>query len=129
MPCYPAIRSGRRVGWGIVATGQGYDTLTLLIGVDEAVEELKGFRVIKSLETPGIGDQIEQSSFYDQFQDKDARKPLLPVDEGKSTSGNQVNIISGATFSSKKGVVETINKNLAAVRDKLIAKGKELPQP
>ena len=129
VPCYPAIREGRRVGWGIVATGKGYDTLTLLIGVDEAVEELKGFRVIKSLETPGIGDRIERESFYGQFQGKDARKPLLPVDAGKPASGNQVNTLSGATISSKKGVVETINKHLAAVRDKLIAEGKETPQP
>lgn len=128
VPCYPAIRSGRRVGWGILATGQGYDTLTLLIGVDEAVETIRGFRVIKSLETPGIGDKIEQESFYEQFQGKAARKPLVPVDPRKSASGNEVNTITSATISSK-GVVEIINKNLAAVRDKLIAAGKEMPQP
>ncbi len=127
VPCYPALRDGRRVGWGILATGQGYDTLTLLVAVDETVTRLVGFRVIKSLETAGIGDRIEKKEFYSQFEGKDARRPLEPVEEGKPTAGNQVNTISQATFSSKKGVVETINNNLAAVRAKLIAAAKEAP--
>ncbi|MDY7009869.1 MAG: FMN-binding protein [Planctomycetota bacterium] len=124
--CYPAIRQGRRVGWGILATGQGYDTLTLLIGVDERVETLKGYRVIKSLETAGIGDKIkkEKSDFYKQFESRDATKPLSPISPGKQASGQEYNTISGATISSK-GVGKTINDNLAAVRGKLADIAKE----
>jgi len=120
VPCFPALQAGRRVGWGIQAAGQGYDEITLLVGVDEAVEQLKGFRVVKSLETAGIGDRIEKPAFYRQFEGKDASKALEPVPQGAPAAGNQVNTITRATYSSKKGVVETINKNLAQVRDKLI---------
>ena len=122
--CYPAIKGGKRIGWGILAVGQGYDTLTLLVGVDERVDRLVGFRVVDSLETPGIGDRIQQPGFFEQFEGKDAAKPLSGVAEGKETTGNQVNTISGATLSSV-GVVNIINSNLAAVREKLIAASRE----
>ena len=119
VPCYPAIRNGKRIGWGILAEGKGYDTLTLLIGVDEQVKVLKGYRVIKSLETPGIGSKITKPFFYKQFEGQDATKPLIPVPPGKKCAPQEINTISGATISSK-GVTTTINENLAAVRDKLL---------
>ena len=124
--CYPAKRNGKTIGWGILATGQGYDTLTLLIGVDAEVKVLKGYRIIKSLETAGIGDKIkkEKTDFYKQFENKDATKPLVPIAPGKQATGQQISTISGATISSK-GVTKTINDNLAAVREKLIGLGKE----
>ncbi len=91
IPCYPAVREGHRVGWGILATGQGYDTLTLLIGVDAEVKVLKGYRVIKSLETAGIGDKInkEKSDFYKQFEGKNASRPFKPAAPGKQTAPQQ----------------------------------------
>ena len=102
-----------------MAEGKGYDTLTLLIGVDEQVKVLKGYRVIKSLETPGIGSKITKPFFYKQFEGQDATKPLIPVPPGKRCAKQEINTISGATISSK-GVTTTINENLAAVRDKLL---------
>jgi len=118
--CYPAIRRGRQVGWGILAEGRGYDDLLLLIGVDRTVETIRGYRVIKSLETPGIGDRIEKPEFYRQFEGKRAAEPLACVASSVSPAGQQVNAISGATISSR-GVVKTINDSLAAVRDRLKA--------
>ncbi len=128
--CYPAIRNGKTIGWGIKAEGQGYDTLTLLIGVNARVETLKGYRVIKSLETAGIGDKImkEKSNFYKQFEGKDVAKPIEPIAPGKTPGPQQINTISQATISSK-GVTRTINDNLAAVREKLISMVKEGSQP
>jgi Na+-translocating ferredoxin:NAD+ oxidoreductase RnfG subunit len=125
--CYPALRDGRRVGWGIEAEGKGYDTLLLVIGVDEQVKQLKGYRVITSLETEGIGDVIEKDAlFMKQFEDKDAARPLEPVAEAAPAEGNQVNTRTGATYSTT-GVVNTINDTLAAVREKLAAAAKEGP--
>jgi Na+-translocating ferredoxin:NAD+ oxidoreductase RnfG subunit len=127
IPCYPAVRDGRRVGWGIQAEGKGYDTLLLVIGVDEQVRQLKGYRVITSLETEGIGDVIEKdAAFMEQFADKDATRPLEPVSEGAPAEGNQVNTRTGATYSTT-GVVSTINETLAAVREKLAALSEEGP--
>lgn len=127
--CYPAIRAGERVGWGIRAKGKGYDTLLLLVGVDEQVRTLVGYRVITSLETEGIGDVIEKDvDFVAQFEGKDATRPLVPVPAGKPASGNEFNTVTGATYSSK-GVANTINANLAAVREKLRAAAREGPKP
>ena len=127
--CYPAIQGGRRVGWGIEAEGKGYDTLLLVVGVDEQVTTLVGYRVITSLETEGIGDVIEKDAdFVAQFEGKDATRPLVPVPAGKPASGNEFNSVTGATYSSR-GVANTINANLAAVRDKLRAAAREGPQP
>jgi len=131
VPVYPAIRGGRRVGWGIQAEGRGYDTLLMVIGVDESVETLVGYRVVTSLETEGIGDVIELQpgkpasvAFVEQFAGRDASRPLEPVAPDKPATGNRVHTVSGATISSK-GVVATINANLAAVREKLRAMSKE----
>ena len=118
--CYPALQDKAQVGWGILAEGKGYDTLLLLVAVDLRVEKLIGYRVVRSLETPGIGDRIERPEFYGQFEGKDAAAQLEPVGPDKPAAGQQVNTISGATISSK-GVVKTINENLSAVREKLAA--------
>ena len=124
--CYPAIRGGKRIGWGIEAEGTGYDTLTLLICTDEDVNVLTGYRVVIDQETPGIGDKIKKrKSFIDQFAGKDAAAELVAVPEGAKTAGNQVWTITGATYSSKKGVVGTINDVLPAVRPALLAARKE----
>ena len=129
--CYPAIQDGKRIGWGVQAEGKGYDTLLLVVGVDNDVKKLIGYRVVTSLETEGIGDVIELNDakpesvkFVRQFEGKDAAKPLEPVGSDVETAGNQVNTVSSATISSK-GVVATINDNLEAVRDPLraLAKG------
>ena len=122
--CYPAMRDGKRVGWGVQAEGRGYDTLLLVVGVDNEVTKLIGYRVVTSLETEGIGDAIERKDFYGQFEGKDAGKPLEAVGSDVRAAGNQVNTVSGATISSK-GVVATINENLEAVRGPLraLAKG------
>ena len=124
--CYPAIKDNKTIGWGIKAEGQGYDTLTLLIGVDAQVTELIGYRVIKSLETAGIGDKIkkEKTDFYKQFEGKDPSKPIIAITPGKTPGPQDINTISGATISSK-GVTKIINDHLAAVREKLAAKAKE----
>jgi len=123
---YPALRDGKRIGWGIEAEGMGYDTLTLLICTDEDVNVLKGYRVVIDAETPGIGDKIKKrKSFVDQFAGKDAAAELVAVPEGSKTTGNEVWTITGATYSSKKGVVGTINEVLPAVRPALRAAMKE----
>lgn len=124
--CYPALQGGRQVGWGILAEGKGYDTLLLLIGVDLPCEKLLGYRVIKSLETPGIGDRIEGRAFYAQFEGRSAAAALEPVGPDARPTGQQVNTITGATISSK-GVVKTINENLSAVGEKLAALAAEGP--
>jgi len=128
--CYPAIQDGRCIGWGIEAEGKGYDTLTLLICTGPEVNVLKGYRVVIDQETPGIGDKIKKrKSFIDQFAGKDAAAELVPVPEGTKTTGNEVWTITGATYSSKKGVVGTINEVLPPVRDALRAARKEANQP
>ena len=116
--CYPAIREGEQIGWGSLAEGKGYDTLLLLVGVDLPAKKIIGYRVVKILEAPGIGDRIEKPEFYERFKDKDATSPLEAVGPDTPTGGQKVQTISGATISST-GVIATVNKNLQAVREQL----------
>ena len=120
--CYPALRDGQRVGWGVLATGQGYDELTLLIGLDATCETLRGYRVIKSLETPGIGDKIKPTvtDFHEQFAGQKTAEPLKLVAPDADARPGRIKNISGATISST-GVVTIVNEHLAAVAKRLAA--------
>ena len=119
--CYPALRDGQHVGWGILAVGRGYDDLTLLVGVDAKVKTIKGYRIIKSMETPGIGDKIKPSKtnlFYKQFEDQSAEEQLVRIGPDDKGGPGKINSISGATISSK-GVVKIVNDHIDAVKGKL----------
>ncbi len=123
--CYPAIKDAKRVGWGVLATGRGYDTLTLLVGLDPAAQTLTGYRVIKSMETAGIGDKIKRQAFYQQFEGRPTAEALKLVGAEDEVGKGEVHAISGATVSST-GVVRIVNQYVAAVKEQLAAEaGKE----
>ena len=84
---------------------KGYSTgLVLVIGINSDGSVL-GYEVAESSETPGLGTQVAESDFKDQFIGK--KGPLNPV-KGKADAENDIVTISGATVSSK-AVVEGVN--------------------
>ena len=100
------------VGLAIGASGQGFqDVLNLLYGYSPEKQEIIGFYVLESRETPGLGDKIDKDeNFLQNFKALDVsldeslqaiKNPVEPVKNGTKTNPWQVDCITGATISSK----------------------------
>lgn len=100
--------SGRRVGFAIPASEPGFqDTIDLLFGFDPAKPGTLGLVILGTKETPGLGDKILSDGFRSQFAD--AKTPLTGVKAGQSQRPEDVDMITGATISSRT-VIRAINK-------------------
>ena len=101
----------QRIGFAIVAGAAGFqDVIQLIFGYDPTTKQLLGMKVLESKETPGLGDKIEKDqAFVSQFGG--ARVPLIGVKKGKRSSPREVDMITGATISSK-AVIRIINTTL-----------------
>ena len=100
------------VGLAIEAQAMGYqDTIRLLYGYSFEAQAVIGIRVLDSLETPGLGDQIETDpQFLRNFEKLDVRvtasgdklaNPIEFVKPGQKNADWQIDGISGATISSR----------------------------
>lgn len=89
---------------------KGYSKgLVLIVGINKDGTVL-GYEVAESSETPGLGTQVADTDFKDQFKGKAGT--LNPV-KGKATADNDIVTISGATISSK-AVIEGVNLAISA---------------
>tara|TARA_Y100001972_G_scaffold126648_1_gene181015 strand:- start:3419 stop:4084 length:666 start_codon:yes stop_codon:yes gene_type:complete len=103
--------SGELIGVAIEASGQGYaDIIRILYGYDPQKQQIIGFYVLESKETPGLGDKIEKDeSFLDNFIAMDVSltdagaiaNPIVPVKSGAKQNDWEVDGITGATISSR----------------------------
>ena len=100
------------VGLAVEASGQGFqDVLNLLYGYSPEKQQIIGFYVLESRETPGLGDKIDKDeNFLNNFKALDVslddnlqaiKNPVEPVKNGSKTNPWQVDCITGATISSK----------------------------
>ena len=103
--------AGRLLGVAFPGAAQGYaDVIRFLFGYDPACECIVGMKVLKSTETPGLGDKIEKDpAFLASFRALDARlddsgvdlaNAIVTVKHGTKTEAWQIDAISGATISS-----------------------------
>ncbi len=99
------------IGLAIEAQGMGYqDNIRVLYGYSFDQQAIIGFRVLDSLETPGLGDRIETDKpFLQNFENLDVRvtatgdelqHPIEFVKPGQKNAAWQIDGISGATISS-----------------------------
>lgn len=104
--------NGELVGIAARAAAQGYaDMIHLLYGYDPACECIRGIRVLKMAETPGLGDKIiKDAGFQANFEALDARvdlqqmalvNPIITVKHGSKQHAWEIDAISGATISAK----------------------------
>ena len=108
------------IGYGFVASGQGYQgKIKILVVTDKSLEYLKGIEVVESLETPGLGAEIQEDPFKDQFKNLNIKEELTCI-KGEIKRNGQIKAITGATVSSR-AVVNTLNKRIKEIR-KLINK-------
>lgn len=100
------------IGLAIEASGQGYaDVIRILYGCQPDKEEVIGFYVLESKETPGLGDKIEKDeNFLANFRaldvslsdDKNVMKnQVVTVKQNTKKNPWEIDGITGATISSR----------------------------
>lgn len=131
---------GSLKGIAIEASGMGFaDVLRILYGYDPQREEIIGFHVLESKETPGLGDKIEKDDdFLANFSGLDVglndsktglENTVVPVKSGEKEHPWQVDGITGATISSWAigDIIGTSTQNwipkLYQVQEELAEKG------
>ena len=103
--------NGAFVGYAIPAAGPGYqDTISLLYGFAPARGLVVGMEILASRETPGLGDKIYKDEvFVGSFRALAAAPRIVAVKKGTKSRRNEIDVITGATISSK-AVVKIINE-------------------
>jgi len=110
---------GEAIGYAVTGAEPGFqDVIYLIFGFDAREGRLLGMKVLESKETPGLGDKIiKDEDFVAEFRGVEA--PIAGVKRGAgSGAGNEVDMITGATISSRT-VVGIINHRVEAVGDAL----------
>ena len=99
---FAIIKDGGIIGCCVNSVGSGYGgDINLMVGIDTD-GKVSGISFVSMSETPGVGTKVKGKGFVSQF---------LGLGE-KAVIGENVDGISGATFSSK-GVAEAVNNALA----------------
>jgi Na+-translocating ferredoxin:NAD+ oxidoreductase subunit G len=121
---------GKLLGIATNAAAQGYaDMIHLLYGYDPACQCIRGIKVLKLAETPGLGDKIlSDADFIANFTQLDASlnadgsdlaNDIVTVKHGSKQHPWQIDAISGATISSK-AVGKALNQSARQILPKLI---------
>lgn len=130
LPVYAGYDAeGRLKGIAAKAGAQGYaDMIHLLYGYDPACECIRGIKVLKLAETPGLGDKIiTDTDFVANFTALEAKlsadgkslaHPIETVKHGTKRNAWEIDAISGATISSK-AVGKALNQSAEAILPKL----------
>jgi H+/Na+-translocating ferredoxin:NAD+ oxidoreductase subunit G len=115
---------GTIIGFAVVGGEPGFsDVIRLIFGYDPRTSRLLGMKVLEEKETPGLGSRIEtDSSFAIGFAK--AESPIRGVKKGQGKQPNDVDMITGATISSR-AVIRAINKTLERLGPALAAKLRE----
>ncbi|AZQ65101.1 RnfABCDGE type electron transport complex subunit G [Flammeovirga pectinis] len=126
--------SNELVGVAINGKGQGYaDIISVLYGYSFDKQQIVGFYVLESKETPGLGDKIEKDpDFLANFSAMDAtltddlstlKNKITTTKSGEKTNAWEIDGITGATISSR--AIGDILRNSTEVMLPFIYKNKE----
>lgn len=111
--------SDQAASYVIVVQGPGlWGTIITAVGYDSDLEQLKGIEIIDQNETPGLGARIDEPWFKLQFAAK--TPPLTTIAEEEQTGPQEVNAITGATYST--AAVMNIVNDIAEQRKQQIAR-------
>lgn len=98
---FVVVKNGEVIGYCVNTVGSGYvGDIGLMVGLD-VDGKVSGISFLSISETPGVGSKVKGEGFVSQ---------LIGLSDS-AVVGENVDAISGATFSSK-GVVEAVNKAL-----------------
>lgn len=107
---YSAVKSDTTSGYLFTVSEKGYGgNLTVMVAVlpDLTVKSVDILDVTN--ETPGLGQNTANKSFYSQFEG--LKKNINVLKNGADKSKNEINAVTGATISSK-AVTKAVNKAL-----------------
>lgn len=121
---------GKLLGVAARAAAQGYaDMIYLLYGYDPACACIRGIKVLKLAETPGLGDKIiHDPAFQANFDALDAHvaddgqglaNAIVTVKHGTKQHDWEIDAISGATISSN-AVGKALNQSAQALLPQLL---------
>ena len=103
--------AGAIAGYAVGTVVPGFqDPIELLIGVEPRSQKSLGVAILSSRETPGLGDKIQQGDWLAQFADRAV--PLVGRKAGAASTGASVDMITGATISSR-AVINAVNATVA----------------
>jgi Na+-translocating ferredoxin:NAD+ oxidoreductase subunit G len=110
---HPGYREdGALIGFAVEAARPGFqDVIQVIFGYDPGTGTVLGMRVLRHLETPGLGDKIvTDQAWVAQFEG--ARPPLEDRRPGEADEPHEVDMITGATISART-VMLAINDAVA----------------
>ncbi|MDA8101021.1 MAG: FMN-binding protein [Nitrospiraceae bacterium] len=110
---YEATASSKPVAFIASTAGKGYSSfIQMLVSLSPDLK-ISDVKVLSMNETPGLGDQVLEKSFLDQFKGKSLSQIVLIKGETKEN----IQAISGATISSR-GVTNGIKDAVQTLVDK-----------
>ena len=116
-------KDGNIVGWAFIAEGAGFqDKIRLVVALDKEFDEMEGFGVLFSNETPGFGDKMKEDKFRDQFVGAPAEDFTLLKTGDRGKIDCEIIAITGATVTSD-AVVDILDNYIEQVRAQLKKKG------
>jgi H+/Na+-translocating ferredoxin:NAD+ oxidoreductase subunit G len=110
---YVATSNGKPVDYIASTAGKGYSSyIKMLVSLGPSMT-IRDVKILDLNETPGLGDQVLERSFLDQFKGKTLSQIVLVKGETK----NNIQGVSGATYSSR-GVTNGVRDAVQTLVDK-----------
>ena len=110
---------GELTGWALPAEGFGFqDKIKLVVGLSADGSKVTGLKVVANIETPGLGNKIEDDEWAGQYKDLSASKKITVVKTQRKVEQNEIQAITGATISSE-AVTRIASKIIEEMRPKL----------
>jgi Na+-translocating ferredoxin:NAD+ oxidoreductase subunit G len=110
---YQATAGGHPVAYIASTAGKGYSSFIQMLVSLTPDMKISDVKVLDMNETPGLGDQVLEKSFLDQFKGKSLSQIVLIKGETKEN----IQAVSGATYSSR-GVTNGVKDAVQTLVDK-----------
>lgn len=117
---FKAIDDETLVGYCFPISGPGlWGTINALLTVTPDLNKIINIEIIKQNETPGLGGRITENWFKKQFKGKvilidNKVRNFTLIPENEPADNDQINQITGATFSSK-AIIDIISKEMKKI--------------
>ncbi|MCR4422017.1 MAG: RnfABCDGE type electron transport complex subunit G [Spirochaetales bacterium] len=99
------------LGYAIVTYASGYQgSIKILVSVTPDFSKIITFRVLEHSETPGLGGNIVNPDFINQYEGLSCDKQIIVIKGPSKKENNEISAISGATISSR-AVTKALNES------------------